>query len=127
MATALAKLPKAQQKIARSAIGERTSKLRKRFAEERMINTGLAFAASAGAAFVDDKFRKGIESEAKFGDPPAPGEEGGFRPPVNAVVGLAAVAVGLMGPKRYSGPALAIGVGFGGPAVYAFTRNQLAR
>ncbi len=118
----LARLPKSSQKVARSAISKATGEVRKKLAEERVINTGLGYLAAGGAALIDDKFRTGIESEARFGQP---GQR--IRPPVNAVIAVGLTAVGLAGPKKMQGAALATGLGFGAPALYAFTRNMLAR
>lgn len=124
--TELAQLPKSAQKVARTYAGQAARSVRKKLAEEQIINAAVGYGATIAAAVVDDKFRKGIESEAKFGDPPTDGSSK-FRPPVNAVIGAALTAVGLLGPKKYSATALAVGIGFGSPALYAFTRNQLAK
>lgn len=120
--TGIASLPKADQRIARSEMGKKTRKLREEYRMETVVNAGVSIASSAGAAFVDHRFRKGTEGEARleFGER--------FRPQVNGVIGFVALGVGMSGVLgRASGGAMAVGTGFGGPAVYAFTRNQLAR
>lgn len=120
--TGIATLSKADQKTARSEMSLKTRKLRAEYRVDTSINAGVSLLASGGAAFLDHRFRKGSEGEARL----ELGEK--FRPQVNAVIGLGAL---LFGVSPWSGKAqgsvLAIGTGFGGPATYAFTRRMLAR
>jgi hypothetical protein len=116
-------LPKAQQKIARSYAGKLTRRVREQVKTEQVTNAALGLGGGVVAAVIDHKFRKGADAEARLGAPDAT-----FRPQVNALVSVAALGVGVFGLLgKHSGSAIAAGVGVGSPALYAFTRNQLAK
>lgn len=121
---AITDLTKPAQKIARSYGSQIGSKIRKQVKETELINAGVGLGATLAGAFVDHKWRTGAESEARFGQPGAK-----FRPQVNAVIGAAGIVAGIMGVggRRYSSSVLSAGVGLASPALYNFTRRQLAK
>jgi hypothetical protein len=121
--TGIASLPKADQRVARSEMSRRTRALRIKYEQQQVLDSAVGLGSALGAAVIDHKFRKGAEGEARFGS-----AESKFRPQVNAVIATIALLAGASGVfKKYSGTALAAGLGFGGPALYTFTRNQLAK
>jgi hypothetical protein len=127
--TGLAQLPKAERKIATSEMSKRTRKIKADQAAMQMLNAGTGIVTSVVAAGIDHKFRKGAEGEARIGaqDPENPNK---FRPSINGVIGTVGLIAGLAGAayqKKWAGPVLAGASGFGYPAVYTFTRAQLAK
>lgn len=121
--TGLAALSKPERKIASSYAGKRARSVAEKYATRQMLDAGVGGLATVGAAVIDHKFREGADSEARFGK-----RDAKLRPPVNGVIGLAGIGVGLWAAanrKRWAGTALAIGAGAGSPALYNFTRDQL--
>ncbi len=119
-------LSRLDRRVAKSEIGKRVRTVQERHAAQQLVNTGLGFAASVGAAVVDHKLAKGGDDVARLGS-----EDSRFRPPVNAVVALAAVglavlASGKASTRKYAGSALAVALGTGGPVAYNLTRDKLS-